>query len=68
MLDTCGLSCPTPVLMVQDALRKAPSELKVLCDSRVAVENITRYAASQGYQALESAQGTDYLLTLQKNA
>ena len=50
MIDARGLSCPMPVVMVQNEVKKnAPAELSVMVDNRVAVENITRYAALQHY-------------------
>lgn len=65
MIDTRGLSCPTPVIMVQKALREGASlPLEVLSDSRVSVENITRFAHSQGYQISETAEGSDFKLTI----
>ena len=67
MIDTRGLSCPTPVIMVQKALREgAALPLEVLSDSRVSVENITRFAHSQGCQVTEAAEGADFKLTLRK--
>ena len=62
-----ALSCPTPVVMVQSAVKKnAPAVLEVLSDAQVSVENITRYAHSQGYQVEVSADGPDFKLTLTK--
>lgn len=67
MVDTRGLSCPMPVIMVQKEVRKnAPASLEVLADAQVAVENITRFAASQGYQVSVSQDGLDFRLTLTK--
>ena len=67
MIDTSGLSCPTPVVMVQSAVKKnVPAVLEVLSDAQVSVENITRYAHSQGYQVEVSADGPDFKLTLTK--
>lgn len=71
MIDTRGFGCPTPVLMVRDALeaelKKDPSaSLEVLADARVAVENITRFAHSKGYQVTEVPEGPDFHLTLHK--
>lgn len=67
MVDTRGLSCPMPVIMVQKAVRKdAPAVLEVLADARVAVENITRFARSQGYQVAVAQDGSDFKLTLTK--
>lgn len=65
MIDTRGLSCPTSVIMVQKALREGASlPLEVLSDSRVSVENITRFAHSQGCQITETAEGSDFKLTI----
>lgn len=67
MIDTRGLSCPAPVILVQKALREGASlPLKILSDSRVSVENITRFAHSQGYQVTEAPEGADFKLTLSK--
>ena len=67
MIDARGLSCPMPVVMTQKAVRKdAPASLEVLVDAQVAVENITRYAQSQGYQVKAEPQGPDFKLTLTK--
>ena len=67
MIDTRGYSCPTPVILVQKAVKNgAPAELEVLADAMVAVENITRYARSQGYTTTVTPGGEDYRLTLKK--
>ena len=67
MIDTRGFSCPTPVILVQKAVKSgAPAEIEVLADTMVAVENITRYARSQGYTTTVAADGADYRPTLKK--
>ena len=67
MVDTRGLSCPMPVIMVQKAVRKdAPATLEVLADAKVAVENITRFANSQGYQVAVAQEDEDFKRTLTK--
>lgn len=67
MIDARGLSCPLPVIEVQNAVKKsAPSYLEVLVDNNVAVENITRYANHQGYQVAVDEQNEDFLLKLTK--
>ena len=66
MIDARGQSCPIPVVMVQDAVRRGggPAELRVMVDAMVCVENISRYAASAGYAVgVEEADG-EYTLTL----
>lgn len=67
MIDARGLSCPMPVVMTQKTVQKdAPALLEVLVDAQVAVENVTRYAQSQGYQVKAESQGADFKLTLTK--
>ena len=67
MIDARGLSCPIPVVMTRKALEKEkPARLEVLVDAQVAVENVTRYAQSQGYQVKAEPQGTDFKLVLSK--
>lgn len=67
MIDARGLSCPMPVVMTQKAIQKdAPASLEVLVDAQVAVENVTRYARSQGYQVKAEPQGAECKLTLTK--
>ena len=67
MIDTRGFSCPTPVILVQKAVKSGvPAEIEVLADTMVAVENITRYARSQGYTTTVAPDGGDYRLTLKK--
>ena len=65
MIDARGLSCPQPVLLVQQAVKKdAPRQLTVLVDDPCAVGNITRYASSQGYQVRVREQGEEVTLEL----
>lgn len=67
MIDARGQSCPMPVVMTQKAIQKgSPASLEVLVDAQVAVENVTRYAQSQGYRVKCDAQGPDFKLTLTK--
>ena len=68
MIDARGQSCPIPVVMVQEAVKKEnyPEKLQVMVDARVCVENITRYADSQGYKVDVKEEGGDFTLTLSK--
>lgn len=66
MIDARGYLCPTPVMMTKEALEGRPDTLEVLVDARAAVENITRFARSQGYSITETPEGPDYKLTLKK--
>ena len=67
MMDARGLSCPMPVVMVQKEVKKnAPKKLEVAVDSMVCVENISRYAANQGYRVETEEKDGEFILTLTK--
>ena len=67
VVDARGYSCPMPVVMVQKAVKAdAPAALEVLVDNQCSVENVTRYAHSQGYTVETSALGADFRLELKK--
>ena len=67
MVDARGLLCPMPVVMVQKEVKaNHPDALEVLVDDQCAVENITRYANSCGYQVTVTKDGSDYKLELNK--
>lgn len=68
MIDTRGYSCPIPVVMVQQQVKKErPDTLEVLVDNEAALGNITRFAQNQGYAvAATRTPDGDYRLTLQK--
>ena len=67
MIDARGLSCPMPVVMVQNEVKKSsPDELKVQVDSMVCVENITRFANTKKYDVEVEKQDGEFTLTLKK--
>ena len=68
MVDARGLNCPLPVLMVQKEVKNgAPKALEVLVDDRCAVENITRFAHSQGYDIqVKELEDDEFELKLKK--
>ena len=66
-VDARGYACPMPVIMVQKAVKAgAPAELQVLVDDKCAVENVTRFGRSQGYEVTWQAVGAEFELTLKK--
>jgi tRNA 2-thiouridine synthesizing protein A len=67
-VDARGLSCPQPVLLTMEKLRALnQGELVVLVDTDTSRENVSRAAASLGWQvkAVEP-EGDEYRITLQK--
>ena len=60
MIDARGYSCPMPVVMVQNEVKKnAPDTLDVLVDSQTCVENVTRFGEKQGYTVSCASEGGD---------
>ena len=67
MVDARGYSCPTPVVMVQKAVKdKNPSKLEVAVDNQCSVENVTRFAQNAGYKVSVPDFEGDFKLTLTK--
>ncbi len=66
-VDTRGYSCPIPVVMVQKEVKAtSPAELDVLIDTKVAVENVTRFAETKGYRVSVKEENGEWRLTLTK--
>jgi len=68
MVDARGLSCPQPVLMTMDEMRKAGTgEIVVFVDTDTSRENVSRAATSQGWQVKSvDSEGTGYRVTIVK--
>ena len=66
-VDARGFSCPVPLLMVQEEIKKNdPAQLEVLIDAPCAVENIQRYAYHNGYRFEAVENGDEWTLKLSK--
>lgn len=56
LIDTRGFSCPQPVLMVLERIKRdAPGVLEVLTDNDAARENVARAGLNRGYTVAESS-------------
>jgi TusA-related sulfurtransferase len=64
-VDACGLSCPEPVLKLKQVIDGA-SEIELLVDSQVCVENCSRFARSKGFSIDVSGGSGHYTMTLTK--
>ena len=67
-VDARGLSCPQPVIMTLDEIKKGnEKEIIVLVDTDTSKENVTRAAESQGWKVNEvTPEGEEYRITLTK--
>ena len=65
-VDARGYSCPQPVLMTLDQIKKiGQGEIVVLVDTDTSKENVSRAAQSQGWTATEVVpEGEGYRITL----
>jgi tRNA 2-thiouridine synthesizing protein A len=53
-IDARGLSCPQPVLMTLDEIKKTTeNELLVLVDAEASKENVSRASESNGWKVKE---------------
>lgn len=66
MVDARGLSCPTPVLLTQKAMKSNENYYEVLVDSPTPRENVTRFAESQGYKVEVEEKNGEFLLKISK--
>ena len=66
-IDARGLSCPQPVLMAVEVLKKLPSgTLEVLVDSECSKENVMRAGESRGWKAEAREEGGEWRLVFSK--
>jgi len=65
-VDARGLSCPQPVLMTLDEIKAGEAdELIVLVDSDASKENVSRAAASKGWEVVSITEETsEYHITI----
>lgn len=67
VVDTRGYSCPKPVLMTEEMIKKNnPNEFVVLVDNRTAEKNVSNYALSNGYKVTHDREGRDFKLIISK--
>lgn len=65
-LDMRGFSCPIPLMKTKAAMDAGATELQVLVDEPAARENISKLAASQGWQCGCSQGDGEWRLTLKR--
>jgi tRNA 2-thiouridine synthesizing protein A len=67
-VDARGLSCPQPVIMTLDEIKKGKdNEIIVLVDTDTSRENVSRAAESQGFRVNDvTPEGEGYRITIAK--
>jgi len=51
-IDTCGTSCPQPVLMTKKALEKNPTKIEILVDNNTSKTNVKKFLVSKKFTVL----------------
>ena len=62
IIDARGMSCPQPVLMTKNALKKSPDIVQILVDNETAKGNIERYLSHEGFSVEFQNQDDDILI------
>ena len=67
IVDARGRGCPEPVVLTKKAVDNYKSgDIEVLLDAQVAVENVTRFAKSKGFNIDKIQEGEEVRLILKK--
>ena len=64
-VDARGLSCPEPVMMTDQALKKNNGPVKVLVSEPHQKTNIERLAKSRGKKATSKAVGSEFEIVIE---
>jgi TusA-related sulfurtransferase len=69
IVDARGLSCPQPVLLALNEIKKVnKGEIVILVDTDTSKENVSRAATTQGWQVKSvESEGIGYRITVSKD-
>jgi len=69
IVDARGLSCPQPVLLTLDEMKRTEKgEIVILVDTDTSKENVSRAAASKGWNLGNvEPEGTGYRISISKD-
>lgn len=65
-VNACGLSCPQPVIMATDAIKKGHFPIEVIVETVTSRENVRRAAESQGCVVEVTQLNDQFKLVLRK--
>ncbi len=66
IIDARGRSCPEPVIMTKNAIDNNLTDLEVIVDTHVAVENITRFAKGKGFNVTVEEDKGEFKLRINR--
>ena len=61
-VDARGLSCPQPVVLTMEALKKNAEAYEILVDNQTALNNVSRFAKNAGKTVTVTESGEDYII------
>lgn len=69
VIDARGLSCPQPVILTMNEIKKVQrGEIVILVDTNTSKENVSRAAIAQGWSVKEIVpEGIGYKITIVKD-
>lgn len=65
-IDTCGMSCPQPVLMTKKILDEDPKGVDIIVDNKTVKENVERFLNNSGYSISVREDGDKFILEARK--
>ncbi|HPS57614.1 MAG TPA: sulfurtransferase TusA family protein [Spirochaetota bacterium] len=65
-IDARGLSCPQPVVLTQQAIKKGLTEFQVIVDTGVAKENVLRCVEKNSLSGSAAADGDSFIISVSK--
>jgi len=66
MIDARGLSCPQPVVLTLNALKRGLTDFQVIVDTVVSKENVLRCVEKNKLAAIASEDGDKFVITVTK--
>jgi len=61
-VDARGLSCPQPVVLTMEALKKNAEAYEILVDNQTALNNVSRFAKNAGKAVSVTESGEAYII------
>ncbi len=64
IVDARGLSCPQPVVLTMEALKKKAEAYEILVDNQTALNNVSRLVNNAGKTVSVTKSDQDYILAV----
>ncbi len=66
IIDARGLSCPQPVILSKNAVKKGTFPVEVLVDTTVSCENVKRMAEKDGCKVIVEVECNEFKIIIDK--